>query len=428
MIKTAEALYLDGLIDCVVVVAPNGVYLNWSENELPKHAEIDYSTYRWISGEKGRVEDFYSTVAVVDKLPYLLFPSHIMIKQDAIAMFKYLNTSGKRWLLIVDESHDFRNSCLKTKNLIVFARGAAYKRILTGTPMSKEPLNLFYQFQILKEGVLGDKNITAFTKKYAVYEYEKNKSGQYYPQITGYRDVDKLMEIVKPFSTVIIREVTDRVIEEVRFELTEEEKKIYRQILKTFNFDANGENHRLNVNATKRVKLQQVTSGFVIDEESKLVKLKKSSRLEAFKKLYYSEADKNIVVWAHFQEDVNMLKSFFNSISVTPVIFNGTSSNAEKEKARKYLNKDSKTEQGVIIAHRVSAGAGIDMSRADVMIEYSYTENVFASEQALARGSKIGRDNIKVYRLTCGGLDDIIIKSLSKQANREKETLSELMI
>jgi hypothetical protein len=431
-IKIAEKLYIEGLIDSVVVVAPNGVYLNWSENELPKHAKTDYEIYKWVQSDKNKITDFYEKIKTPEKLQYYLYPSHAMINSNIKEMFKTLNTSGRRYLLVVDESHDFRNaSSIKTKNIIIFARGAAYKRILTGTPISKSPINAFSQFQILKEGCLGFKNITAFSAEYVIKEYRENKSKtKSFPVITGYRNIDLFQKSIAPFSSVIIRKVTNIDTETVKFSLTEDEKRVYKEVLKTFSFNAQGENYNLNLNATKRIKLQQAGSGFVIDKNGVIAHINKGSpsRLEAFKKVFLAEADKRVIVWAHFKEDFKIITKWLKSIGITPITFNGDSTDAEREKCRQIFNAVSTEENGVILAHRVSAGAGIDMSRADVMIEYSYTENIFASEQALARASSLDRDTVKVYRLTCGGVDDAILNNLSGQAEREIETLRDLAL
>ena len=68
-------------------------------------------------------------------------------------------TQGSNFLLAVDESTTIKNPKAKrTKTLVVFGKKAAYKRILTGSPVTKSPMDLYAQCGFM------DKNCSDLTR------------------------------------------------------------------------------------------------------------------------------------------------------------------------------------------------------------------------------------------------------------------------
>ena len=71
-------------------------------------------------------------------------------------------------MMIVDESTTIKTPTAKrTKNLLKISKDVGYKRILTGTPVTKSPLDIFSQFAFLNPKILGQKNYYAFRARYA---------------------------------------------------------------------------------------------------------------------------------------------------------------------------------------------------------------------------------------------------------------------
>src|SRR5210317_526359 len=142
LIDNITWLYENKEIDTAVIVAPKGVYRNWKENEIPTHMldEVKREVYLWNpqpnKTEKKRLVDGAHSR---DGLRILL------VNVEGFATTKMKNyieffTKGSSFLLAIDESTTIKNPKAKrTKALISFGLSAKYKRILTGSPVTKSP-------------------------------------------------------------------------------------------------------------------------------------------------------------------------------------------------------------------------------------------------------------------------------------------------
>ena len=78
--------------------------------------------------------------------------------KGANTAFLYLKENPDN-IMIVDESTTIKNrTALRTKNVIKASRLAKYRRILTGSPVTKSPLDLFSQCECLSPEALNFKS------------------------------------------------------------------------------------------------------------------------------------------------------------------------------------------------------------------------------------------------------------------------------
>ena len=151
LIDNMAWLYWNRKIDTAIIVAPKGVYTNWRNNEIPIHLTDDISAkvYTWKSNlNKRETMELKNSVGHEARTHLRI----LLINVEAFAtkkIFKFLDTFIHRsnYLVAVDESTTIKNiKAKRTKALIQFAEGAKYKRILTGAPITKSPLDLYSQF------------------------------------------------------------------------------------------------------------------------------------------------------------------------------------------------------------------------------------------------------------------------------------------
>ncbi len=173
LIDNITWLYWNNKIDTAIIVAPKGVYTNWKNNEIPAHLHDDISSkvYIWKSNlNKRETTELKSSVGHEARTHLRI----LLINVEAFAtkkIFKFLDTFTHRskFLVAVDESTTIKNiKAKRTKALIKFAEGAKYKRILTGSPITKSPLDLYSQFLFLDKKILGFDSYWSFQGRYAV--------------------------------------------------------------------------------------------------------------------------------------------------------------------------------------------------------------------------------------------------------------------
>ena len=165
LIDNIAWLYEKGKIDCAIIVAPKGVYMNWKNSEIPIHMHngIRHEVYVWKSN-LGKKDTEKLRESVTDRQRLRI----ILVNVEAFATKKVLQYLEKvvhrsNVLLAVDESTTIKNHKAKrTKALIQFGEVAKYKRILTGAPITKSPLDLYSQFLFLDSKILGHNSYWSF--------------------------------------------------------------------------------------------------------------------------------------------------------------------------------------------------------------------------------------------------------------------------
>ena len=82
---------------------------------------------------------------------------------------------GNKAMFVIDESTTIKNPRAKrTRNIITkLSCLSKYKRILTGTPVTKSPLDLYSQFYFLDPDILNFSSYYSFTSRYAMMKRGK---------------------------------------------------------------------------------------------------------------------------------------------------------------------------------------------------------------------------------------------------------------
>ena len=205
-IDNIALLYERGDINSALIVAPKGVYDNWVQGEIPIHLpdRIERKVLRWVPSTtkkfQSELEEFINEPFDGLKLFVMnveAFSSSKGTKAAGTFLFK-----NKENMTIVDESTTIKNrKAQRTKNLMLLTKYSKYRRILTGSPVTKSPLDLFSQCNFLDERSLGFNSFFAFQSRYAVVQ-KRVMGARSFQEITGYRRLDELNEnMLRVFST-----------------------------------------------------------------------------------------------------------------------------------------------------------------------------------------------------------------------------------
>ena len=157
LIDNLAMLYDKGKVNGALIIAPKGVVGTWYNNELPTHLpnHINNETVLWKAAITKKQQE---------KLDTLFQPGedlHILIMNvEAFSTTKGMNFANKflsshRSLMAIDESTTIKNpSAKRTKNIVDLAKKAKYRRIMTGSPVTKNPLDLYSQCEFLDSYLL----------------------------------------------------------------------------------------------------------------------------------------------------------------------------------------------------------------------------------------------------------------------------------
>ena len=202
LINNVAMLYDKGRLNGFLIVAPKGVYRNWYDTEIPKHLP-DHVVYRmaiWSpsprKAEQKALDDLF-TVTEDLKILVMNIEAFSTAKGTAYA---------KRFLLVhnammaIDESTTIKTpNSARSKNTEKVGRGARYRRILTGSPVTKSPMDLYQQCAFLSDNCLNVSSYYVFQARYAV-TVERQLNTHSFKQVVGYRRLDELKEKIDRFA------------------------------------------------------------------------------------------------------------------------------------------------------------------------------------------------------------------------------------
>jgi len=148
LLDNISMLYDKGKINGALIIAPKGVYKNWFDSEIPTHLvnHIDKEVVLWQALINQKQQDKLDTLfkTGVDLHILLMNVEALSTKKGVDFANKFLISHNS--LIAVDESTTIKNpSAKRTKNILKLASLSKYRRILTGSPVTKSPLDLYTQ-------------------------------------------------------------------------------------------------------------------------------------------------------------------------------------------------------------------------------------------------------------------------------------------
>lgn len=182
-IDIAAYKYEKGLIDAVLVIAPNHVHTQWAKEEFPKHCSVPYQMEIWVNGEmnkkwyNARVETFLSQKINALKV----FCVNVEAFQSS-RILTYIATYVKRNTVfsITDEASRIKTPTAKRSKAIHKLNKYGSRAVLTGTPATKSPFDLWSQFEFLNANYFNCSFFT-FQHRYGIMMRASNhQTGQVY--------------------------------------------------------------------------------------------------------------------------------------------------------------------------------------------------------------------------------------------------------
>ncbi len=186
-LEDMDRLYSSNEISGALIIAPNGVHLNWI-TELDKWAGYSYVAECWkANAGKGLWKAFNARLQRSGEQLQIM-----AMNVDALATPKGLDYAtafckAHDALLVIDESSRIKNEAAKrTKNIVKLGKLAKYRRILTGTPITQSPFDIYPQLNFLDPEILGFKSFYAFKNRYAKLALNRSTVAQVESALTSY--------------------------------------------------------------------------------------------------------------------------------------------------------------------------------------------------------------------------------------------------
>ena len=429
LIDNIAMLYNAGRINGALIVAPKGVYKNWFDSEIPNHMP-DYIQRKiglWRTDPNAKdLKPMFSTGADL----HILIMNVEAFSTKKGLQFAHRFLSSHDALMGVDESTTIKNpSAKRTKNILSLRSLTKYRRILTGSPVTKSPLDLFSQCNFLDPWLLDQSSYYSFRTRYAVCR-KIQVHGRQVEIVVGYRNLAELSDKIKPFSYRVLKDdcldLPSKTYLKRTIDLSDEQKKVYKQMKQEALAVLNGKMVTSATVITQLMRLHQITCGHFKSDDGTVQEIKNNRITQLMDIL--EEVEGKAVIWAHYRYDIEKIveaisKKYGNNTVVT---YYGDTTTDERQKAIKKI-QDPESPVRFIIGTPQTGGYGITLTGASTMIYYSNGYDLEKRQQSEARIERIGQEKPMTYIdiMAEDTVDMKIVKSLRQKVNIATEIMGE---
>jgi len=423
-IDNAAFLYQSKEIQLVIVVAPNSVYQNWIK-EIETHCPIeDYNIF------VHKVDKKFQYFA--DKLNFYLINVEAFSHQSGVQiLMPILLNLGRYTMMILDESTTIKNrEAKRTKAICKLGTMAGYKRILTGSPITKSPLDLYTQCSFLSPSLLGFKSFLSFRNRYCMMEPMPISNDRVIMIPKYFINLHELEDKLKSFSFRVRKEdcldLPEKTYQQRFVDFTLEQKKVYKQMQEQAFAIIQDKEVSFANKLTEMLKLHQVCNGFLKTNEGFIVKMEDCPKLKELIKVI-EEGDGKFIIWANYIYNIesicNLLKKLYGDKAVVSIY--GAVSVEDRTIAVNKFQTDADVK--FFVGNPTTGGYGLTLTAASYVIYFSNSYNLEVRQQSEDRAHRIGQKKNVTYVdiLMRNSIDMLIISALKRKIKISAETLGE---
>ena len=432
-------LYGRGQVDEVLVIAPKGVHRQWAEDQIPAHCGIPgWSTHWWLGGtRKVPWESWGEGGGIVWRC--INYDALNTVK-GKLELDRALSGEGKRFGLVIDESHfvkNYRTKRWKATNLLGNKQGCMARMLLSGTPISKNLEDEWAQLKIADEDILGIRYVTHFRNSYCIMGGYNGK------EFLGPRNLKRYQEKTRPFIFRATKDQLDGLPEKVyqrwHFSMTPRQRETYQTMKKELIVELKAEGavavapHIIS----SLIKLQQISNGFIqpsltpedvrrgVDslKPIRLMKPGDNPRLSALKELVKEIGPETpIIVWCRFRWDVEAILKAFGDRARG--LYGALAGEVRVNNMEEWLDGRAQ----ILVATPGTGGTGFNLQvgGCNHAIYYSNSEHYTMRVQSEDRIHRIGATGKQTFYwdlVARGSRDMAILANL-----RRKKSLSDLVL
>lgn len=433
-----SALRVEGVIQNMMVLCPVNCKRNW-KREIAVDATIPWDIHIL---EAGGGKKFEQWMRSPHDFKCLIVGIESLSAENSSAVKcaqKYLECMPKV-MLAVDESDMIKShNATRSERIVQLGKSAVIRLIATGTPLTKNPMDLYMQYEFLDPNIIGLGDYYSFKARYAVMGGYEQK------EIIGYDNLDELIELVSPFTfqvrqNEVLHHTRESLLVEV--ELTAEQRALYAD-MKKYSAISTGDQAMIVQNVLeKMLRLQEIVGGFVSYQytEQQLDELRarmgpkaklprtyrvpipgRNPKIEAVMQCVEKYPGPTII-WCAFKDEIfavrDALAAKYGQDQV--VELHGDVEDAQRDHGIEQLFKKGKAR--FVVGNEATGGVGLTMSIAQVMIYYSGTHVFRNRAQSEERATADNKSTLIIDLIANKTTDEVIVAS-----NLQKKDVAEFI-
>ena len=299
---------------------------------------------------------------------------------------------------------------------------------MTGSPITKNPLDLYTQCEFLDPWLLDFASYYAFRNRYAEMK-TMHLRGRSIQVVAGFQNLGELSDKVKDFSYRVLKEdcldLPPKNFVKRHITLTADQKRIYEQMKKHAIAMLNKKVTTTVTVLTQLMRLHQITCGYVTADDGTIQEVE-SNRLNELMSIL-EQTEGKVIIWANYQFSVGDIiqkiikvygkDSYVHYYGLTP-------QEDRQDYIRKFQN-DPKCR--FIIGTPQTGGYGITLTQANTVIYYSNGYDLEKRLQSEDRAHRIGQKKNVTYIdiIAEDTIDEKIVEALRSKIDIASQVMGE---
>ena len=391
-----------------LIVCPLSVVGTWI-SEIIANSDYQFAVLTGTKKQRMKYLDYRAEFYIIN---YEGLATMIDYETNRSAVIVHSNPFKDFDMVVLDESSKIKShSAIRTRISLEAFKNIEFKYILTGTPVTQSPLDIFCQFWFLNPLILRNKNYYSFRNTYAIM----GGYGKY--QIVAYKNLPELKALIAGHSTQLKKEdcldLPEKIYEVRRMDMSKDMITQYGEMTRDLITQISEDEFiTASIVLTKIIRLQQILSGVYLPR-------KENIKLNALMEII-EDTGENIIVWCRFRESMREIEKELNKVKIKYSILHGDIKDRDKQ-----IELFQKKETRIFLGQINTGGMGITLTAGTIMV---YFENTYSLEDRLqseARAHRIGqRFNVTYIDLLYNhSMEEIVMTAIKNKQDIAHEVV-----
>lgn len=309
------------LLQAVVIFAPKGVYSVWARfsngqgelrTHLPERILERTSIEVWSSAlSKRKREEMRARLCnhMTDRLLIVVMNIEAIRGKDAYDMVWEMMRVHKT-MMVIDESTVIKNPDAQvTKMAVRLGQRAAFRRILSGGPITRWPTDLYSQFEFLGPRMLDHRSFYSFRAEFCVLR-EIVTNGRTLRVTVASQNLERLSKLVDQHSFRARKkdclDLPPKIYQRRPASMSDEQVRVYNDIrTRSWAELEGGGEVSTNMVITQLLRLHQLVCGHVTTDDGRQVRISETRLVDLDNTIEEaSVGDGGIIIWACYRLDL----------------------------------------------------------------------------------------------------------------------------
>jgi len=381
-----------------LIVCPKSVIHSWT-TDLDK---CGIKEYNLVNGSKSQRQQQLAHAAELSGIAIINYDSLVPTGEEAPwARYNFV---------VLDESSRIKSpKAQRTKFTLRNFGKSTWRYILSGTPITQNPCDIYCQYHFLSLDFLGYRSYYSFRNTYMVM------GGYQGYEVVGLRHQEELRKKIGRHSIQLKKEecldLPEKTFTTRFLDMPKSLAAQYKQMEKDCILELDGETKMTApIVLTKVMRLQQILGGVHLkDNENEKLKALQEIIIEVV-----CESKKQLVIWARFKDTIKLIAKALGYMDIKYGILTGDTTQDERTQL---ITDFQAGKVQVFLGNAQAGGLGINLWAASTTVYYENSFSLEERKQSEDRIHRIGQKNTCTYIDLCYNktVDVDVIKAIQRK-------------